>query len=294
MLENLTPREIIKWHESPEDFHAYCSNPLVRTAHESGSPNKETSDWGGANYDGALRGLLYGSLDRTVLAQELFDRVVSANIDTLGRDIVVNSVVGEIPNVPAVLAGMPESMLTRQRTQELSSYAPIRVIVDMFASWQITQQEFIRRGIAAIAFTMVMNTVRPIDLYVAVTGGSYHLRGSSVAHMIRVDSRPLDLPRAVWMLSDPSFFRRLGFCSIMHELRPMQTERFQALNYPDDCIPCSDKVGKQWLKLEPQDIYIERMLKGDILAVKDPMKWVNNMIKQHMVDLELDQIKTEF
>lgn len=285
---------IVKWHSGPEDFHAYCSNPDVRKAHSSGSPDLETTDWGGVNYDGALKDLLYGSIDRAVLAQKLFDDVVQANVETLGRDIITSSVVGQFPNVPAVLAGMPENMLIRSTTAEKSQYAPLKVVVDLFASYAITQQQFIRRGVAALAFTMVMNTIRPVDLYVAITGGSAFLSRSSVAHIIKVDSKPLDLPRAVWMVSDPSFFRRLGFCSIMHELRPYQTMSWATKNYPDDCIPCSSRVGREWLNLDPQDVYLERMLYGDTLAVTDPMQWVNNMIKQYMVDQELEEIKEKF
>lgn len=281
--------QIIKWHDSPEAFHAYCLNQEVKEAHDVGRETKVT-DWGGETYDGALRDLLYGSVDRAVLAQRLFDDVVEASIDTLGRSVLTSSVVGSIPNVPAVVAGLPNSMFTRDTIQERSSVAPIRIIVDLFASHQITQQQFIRRGVAALAFTMVMNTVRPIDLYVAHTGGSQYIPGSAVAHMIKVDTRPLDLPRAVWMLSDPSFFRRLGICAIAHELRPFRHPVRKNTKYLHDYIPATPRSGASWLKLEPEDIYIERLVHGDILAITNPMQWVNNMIKQHMADIELSEI----
>lgn len=281
--------KIEKWHESPEAFHAYCSNPLVKTAHSSGCV-QDVSDWGGETYDGALKQLIYGCTDRAVLARKLFDDVVEANIDTMGRNIIQSAVVGHTPNVPAMIAGLPESMLTRTVTQQMSSNAPIRIIVDLFASCTITQQQFIRRGVAALAFTMVMSTLRPIDLYAAHTGGSMWLPGSSVAHMIRIDTRPLDLPRAVWMLSDPAFFRRLGFCSMLHELRPYQQRHKAKQDYMEDCIPPTRLNGPQWLKLEPEDIYIERLLSGNHDAIKDPMKWVNNMIKQHMTDIEMSSV----
>lgn len=283
---------IVKWYSSPEEFHEYCSNPKVRTAHSSGGHTLPTSDWGGANYDGALKSLLQGDADRAVLAAKLFDEVVIAQTETLGRSVIAPSIVGHTPNVPAVIAGMPETMLTRQVTQQLASNAPIRVVVDLFASWQITQQEFIKRGVAALAFTMVMNTIRPIDLYVAHTGGSMHIPNSAVAHIIKVDTKPLDLPRAVWMMSDPSFFRRLGFCSIMHELRPLQEERMKRINYPPDSIPAPiDDRG--WLGLTQNDIYIEKLVHRDILAITDPMAWVNSMILQHMYKDEVNKLAEE-
>lgn len=282
--------KIVKWHESPEEFHDYCKQPGVRKSHESGNPGHKTTDWGGVNYDGALKNLIYGDVDRAELAVKLFDQVVAAQTDTLGRNLIMPAVVGTFPNVPAVIAGMPESMLVRQTTTQMASNAPIRIIVDLFASWQITAPQFIKRGVSTIAFAMVMNTIRPIDLYVAHTGGSMRLPGSSVAHIVKVDTKPLDLPRAVWMLSDPAFFRRLGFCSIMHELRPFQSASIG--DYTEDCIPAA-RENREWLGLNKEDIFIERMYHGDILAVQDPMKWVNTMILQHIENDELTKIAEE-
>lgn len=278
--------EIVKWYDSPEDFHAYCSQPNVSKAHESGHHSHPTTDWGGVNYKGALKNLIYGDAERARLAIKLFDEVVTAQTETLGRNILIPATVGQIPNVPAVIAGLPETMLSRQNSLQTASNAPIRVVVDLFASWPITQQQFIRRGVAAIAFVMVMNTIRPIDLYVAHTGGSMFLPGSSVAHIIKIDTKPLDLPRAVWMISDPAFFRRLGFCSIMNEVRPFQDSFNKTKDYLEDCIPAA-KEGREWLKLSQDDVYIDRMYYGDILAVNDPMKWVNMMIKEHTLNVEV-------
>ena len=282
---------IVKWYDSPEAFHEYASNSEVHKAHSSGNPNMETTDWGGVNYKGALKQLIYGDADRAILAAKLFDEVVAAQTDTLGRNMIVPAMIGNTPNVPAVIAGMPENMLVRQQTHQMASNAPIRIIVDLFASWQISQQEFIRRGVSAIAFAMVMNTVRPIDLYVAHTGTSSSVNNKSVAHIIKIDTKPLDLPRAVWMISDPAFFRRLGFCAIMHELRPFQPS-YGKEDYKDDSIP-SAKEGKEWLGLNNEDIYLDRMYHGDTLAVTDPMKWVNTMILQHIENAEIIKMTEE-
>lgn len=277
---------VIKWHDGPEDFHDYCSNPAVRRAHAEGKETV-TTNWGGVAYSTAMRDLLYGSIDRAILAQQLFDDVVHATMDTLGRSVITSSVVGSTPNVPAMLAGLPHCMLERSTTEEKSSNAPIRIVIDLFASCGITQQQFIRRGVAALAFTMVMNTVRPIDLYVAHTGASMHIPGSSVAHVIKIDTKPLDLPRAVWMISDPAFFRRLGFCAMMYELKPWLHPKYKTIDYLDDCIPCAPQRGKEQLQLDPNDIYIERLLYGNIPAIENPIEWVNSMVKQHMVDQQM-------
>lgn len=280
--------KIVKWYDGPEAFHTYCSNPEVQRAHMEGAV-KYTTDWGGVNYSGALRDLVYGSVDRAQLAERLFNEVVEATMDTLGRNALVSSIVGDVPNVPAMLAGLPNSMFTRGIVDQKAQNAPIRIIVDVFASHMITQQQYIRRGVAALAFTMVMNTIRPIDLYVAITGSSMYIPRSAVAHVIKIDTKPLDLPRAVWMLSDPAFFRRLGFCSILHELRPYQHPT-KKRDYLEDTIPCTSEDNAKWLRLEPEDVFIERLLYGDVLAVTSPIQWVNNMIKQHMSDIELKEM----
>jgi hypothetical protein len=292
-----TNHEVIKWFNSPEDLLAFCGLSSTQKANMEGGPSTRYSDFSGMPYDRALTTLRDGDASRVVLAKDLFDKVVMSEAATIGRDILLPAIVGNVPLVPAVIAGIPDNMLARSRIEMESAFAPIRIFYDCGVSEGVNQKQILERGIICLAFTMVMNTIRPIELYtVATVTPSYNSRGA-VSVVTKIDTKPLDLARAVWMLSDVAYLRRLMFCATMAAIRDEITDEtnyglcqhkktdYQPMHikWPWDIVPTANgyiERIKLHLQLEPQDIYI----KGGFLLDKgwnDPLQWINDMVRRH-------------
>lgn len=280
----------ILWHDSPEDYVDFLSDDTVKYSY--GTHREKNSDsWSGLPYDQALEKLRLGDDSRAILAEKVMQDVMASDIITLGRPEIVPAIVGSIPNVPAVLAGMPETMLTRSKTDAYSASAPIRIFLDVGISAGVTVPQLIKRGVAALAFTMVMKQIRPIELYALINylpGGcsGYGLNSNDVAaiNIVRVETNPLDLGRSSWMLTDPAYARTLSFstCAYMTwDLHKMPRGDRWGVHWGYNSYPASEgyieKVRKA-LDLQPQDIFIKGGALDDRLMLEKPVEWINRMI----------------
>lgn len=112
---------------------------------------------------------------------------------------------GSVPNVPAYLAGSPASMLRRSR--ELSSRAPVAVVVDLVSSGAISARLLEKRGAAILAFVRAISMQRPVELWAA----NYLQANQTNASLIlaRIETAPLDLARAAFILGSAAYSRGL-------------------------------------------------------------------------------------
>lgn len=118
------------------------------------------------------------------------------------RWATVAAVAGGAPNVGAYLAGSPMAM--RRRTRLATDAAPLTILVDTSSSGGISAAQLIKRGAAVLALVRLLSSLRPVTLY-AVCGCQPGRKTSGVA--VKIDTTPLDLARAAFMLGHPASSR---------------------------------------------------------------------------------------
>lgn len=278
----------VLWHHSPEEYIEFLERPeLTAIIGMFNNPYKVDS-WCGVPYPQAIEKLRYGDDARAVLAQKLFDQIVTSDQITIGRSEMLPSIIGYVPNVPAVLAGQPETMLTRVRTDSYANNAPIRIFFDIGVSEGVELTKLIKRGVAALALTMVTKQYRPIELYTVscsmpmLTNMYKHY---TTVHVVKIETNPLDLQRAAWMLTDNAYTRRLGFHVSSYMVRDNPTMMYRSwIKWGFDSVPTSDDYvlrAREALKLEPQDIFLKGGYFFDDLMMNNPVAWVNKMIEDN-------------
>lgn len=179
-----------------------------------------------------------------------------------------HDVAGYLPCVPSYLAGAPESM--RRMDHRPSESAPIRIYVDLFISWTFTEDEVMRRGITLLALARKLQAVRPVELYVLMACGKDNEKDDWISPQIKLETSPLDLSIASFMLGHPGFVRQMCFAWCVSR-------------GANDCIP-HFAHGKNRINPGPNDLYIDNACHArDIL--KDPVAWVNAQVKRFTQDL---------
>lgn len=156
--------------------------------------------------------------ERMLATLEQPDAVYADNVPAWGR-----SVSGAMPDVPAYLAGSPLNM--RRRTPQ-HGLAPLSIVVETYMSGGIGDNDRERRGVAVLALVRKLAmTGHAVDLYMAHT--SMH---SPATCLIRVETRPLDMARAVWAMV--ASFEKTGFKSASAEVLYNLKGRADSLQSP--------------------------------------------------------------
>jgi hypothetical protein len=124
----------------------------------------------------------------------------------------VDDVVGGLPNVPAFLAGTPQNM--RRRVRTMSETAPLTIFMNLATSAIIDADTVLRRGIVLLALTRLLVEHRTVELWVGTTLDDGHHSGTAAW---RIDTAPLDLARAAFMIADVSMSRLFGYamCEVL-------------------------------------------------------------------------------
>lgn len=122
----------------------------------------------------------------------------------------VDDVVGALPNVPAYLAGHPQSM--RRRVRTMRDTAPLSVFVDLTSSGGIDSAKVTRRGVVLLALVRLLVEHRAVELWVGSALGprSTYSRASWTTAW-RVDTAPLDLARAAYHVGATAMSRGFGY-----------------------------------------------------------------------------------
>jgi hypothetical protein len=169
-----------------------------------------SNSWYG--YTGPLNARNYltnGDLAAVAPSDELLAKMEEAVPAPTVRGRWVNDVVGSMPDVGAFLAGAPASM--RRRIKENNDRAPIRVMLDLTCSASFGTAALQRRGAAVLALVRALSSRRPVELYVgAALDNGRDLNGQDVdttSVWVKIDTAPLDLARAAFMMTNPGFFR---------------------------------------------------------------------------------------
>ena len=192
----------------PADFAAYLRGPCAVSPYLTGDGGR---DWYGATPAETFERASAGNAKLTAPCDRLLDRMENVEFAT-SRFATVSAVAGGAPCVPAYLAGSPMAM--RRRVRVADDLAPLAVVVDIGVSASVSHPTIQRRGAAALALVRLLAATRPVSLWV-VCGQVTDLDGTrrDAALAVRVDTAPLDVARAAWLLAAPEAFRRACFAA---------------------------------------------------------------------------------
>lgn len=226
-------------------------------------PHQGDSYWmGGMTARQAVQAAVTGDEAAVVGAERFMDKIEhSLELpETVGLQ-TVRSPFGGRADMGAWLAGSPEPM--RRRARRANDVGPVKIVVGSFVSSGIDADTLKRRGEAIIAFLMLVQRIRPVDLY--ILGESTHTgRDGWRNYYIRLESRPVSLSQIGFVIGHPAFFRALG------------NGWFQDKNPSAPGVPILQSTvaeQRERLGLEPQDILIEKAALYDLL-VSDPVAWI--------------------
>lgn len=182
--------------------------------------SKEPRGGDGYTLEMTRRGLANGDKVLAERAEKILagietESLYSDNVPSWGR-----SVAGAFPDVPAYLSGSPTNMRRRTPQQGL---APLTIVVETFMSGGVSDEARERRGVVILSLIRKLQmTGHAVDLWLAHTSRP---NGQTATCLIRVETRPLDLVRAVWGFA--AAFQRDGFkmasAQVLYNLRSYGT-----------------------------------------------------------------------
>jgi len=192
-----TPRIITRTFASTEALAAFAATHSHRAV--SGMDS-----WAGGTFAQAQEWLREGDTRYVAQSEALMEKFEKLTLPTQGRTWH-NEVAGFVPNVPAYLAGNPQSMRRRKRVE--SPTAPITVFVDVFASSSFSQDKIVARGAAVLALVRILARFRAVTLWVCCTSTAHD--GTHICSAVQINTTPIDLAHAGYMLCGPSFLRHI-------------------------------------------------------------------------------------
>lgn len=256
-------RDKLKRFDAPEEYHAWLSTFQFRGDH-----------WSGGSREDNLNKLANGDMSLVQEAEALVNKMIDAQVFTLGVPMLQHSVVGFVPNVPAAIIGHPKDMWRRNTEDTQSLNSPLSIYAEVVVSGGVSHEELMQRGIAVLAFVMAMQSVRPIELYTYQGLGNSH---GAYGTVTKVETKPLDLARAAWMLTSPGYARTLAFAGAYH-LGPADG------SWPWNSYPVKSEYEpsmREMLEMQPEDIFLCGAFLNDKLALSNPVEWVRQMIAKH-------------
>ncbi len=193
---------MVKRYDSLSAFRADAEQAIACDSRRSAD---YADSWlGGESPRGALNTLLFGNDATTAQAEELLSQIALPEISTR-RAVTVRSPYGGRVSVSDWLAGSPTPMRRRRKTDLDTN--PLQVYVSTTCSAAITADQIMRRGVAILAYLMLAQQYRPVDLclYTDMHGdddGTTHL-------LIPIESRPLNLSTSAYCLTSAGYDRGL-------------------------------------------------------------------------------------
>ena len=156
-----------------------------------------------------------GYLSRVAKSDAYLSRLEAALPVQYTRGELTLTVSGALADVPAYLSGAPANM--RRRTPRATP-APICIVCDVATSESTSDAVINARGAATLALLRRLELAgHPVEVWAGYSADHRGGAGSgSVAIVTRIDSAPLDLARAAWVLGAPAMQRQLYFRTGRH------------------------------------------------------------------------------
>ncbi len=186
-----------------------------------------------------------------------------------------SDVVGSLPNVPAYLAGQPMNM--RRRVRMKKPQGPLVLFLETTGSGSTMQgNDPVLRGSAMLALVRVLSTQRAIELYVCTTYGRTNTMN---AVLCKVETQPMDLARACWMLVNISSMSHVGF-ELIKSRRADRDPGSWSYGTPDLERRYCGEIFKRFLTPDSDLLYVPAAFGGDT-SVHDAHGWLKRMLKKY-------------
>lgn len=210
---------IYKRFESIREFNAYLENGQVQPSFNPNSWEREGSGWTGTkNFDEAQNKMLFGDKDLLAAVENEGVKKTRANIHRfIKRRQTFSSVVGFAPNVPAYLAGAPNSMIAQRYVKTRAKV--LNVLFNGGFDFSVKTEESIRVCARVLSAIMMLEAsgVR-VNMYTSiistVNSGSRNKNDKqTTAAVVKIkDSKmTLDVLRVIYPTVNPSWVRRHFF-----------------------------------------------------------------------------------
>jgi hypothetical protein len=244
----------------------------------------EASSWGGS-WVGYLERetapkLLREGEESRVAASDAFLNKLEGKFDYAShRFKSENAVAGGVAVVPAYLAGTPLAMRRRRRVED--DLAPIVIIADTTSSEMVNAAHLEKRGAALLALVRLLAGKRPVTLYAGVAMGNFRQKEDGVNAIItRIETAPLDLARAAFLLGNPGCARAIGYGIAVHEWNG--TLGHIPWPYNDIDAWRSKAVSHFWQDVFPgsEILYLPPVF-GKELEITAPEKWLADMVAKY-------------
>lgn len=278
--------EFITKHDRRKNFHVVANAPAAYLAHirANGIRPGITSDamarWaGGKALADALDCVARGDND---IAQRS-ERAMAAMEDALDMPTATHitrmDVAGGYACVPAHLAGAPMAMRRRVRAQ--ADAAPLGIVVDTTSSAGISAEQMLQRGAAVLALVRLLADRRPTECW-ALSALDANRDESPVTgatlQWVRIDTTPLDLARAGFILGHVGFARMVAYNHASNRYGYMG-------GWPYGFGPLSQgsfaHAAAQALPHLGESVFIPAPYGESDDVIADPIQWVRDHLARH-------------
>jgi hypothetical protein len=202
--------------EGREDHYTFVEAGDLRALcqkHDAHIENFGARGWyGNHGKAAALRALTLGDESLVAASDALLAKLEDKLPRTKKRQMQ-RTVSGGMVCVPEYLTGQPECMRLRRRLDR--NDAPVTIFMDLTSSAMIDADKLLKRGTAILALARALCEHRVVELWggIALGGGAGYRGGKAWASTFawRIDTVPLDLARAAFLLSAPAMARGIGY-----------------------------------------------------------------------------------
>src|SRR3990167_7629381 len=158
------------------------------------------------SFDEAIEKTLHGDASCVSKAEKLIEQLALTIPRTRGFKTIASPYGGRC-QFSDWQVGSPTPM--RRRIRTLMEYGPVKIVVSTTASYSVMAETMAKRGAAILALLLKLQELRPIELYLlAELGGKkdgWHYQ------FIRVETKPLDIAIAAFVLCNVGFARHLTY-----------------------------------------------------------------------------------
>ena len=263
-------------HDSPEALHKSLS---------SFGAKRTIADFERSSYASAtnqLDKLATGDTSYIEQARKLIEDMTNHSLLSTGLKMYEPSIVGAFPHVPNYLNDLPETMYQLDETDLRGNTTPIRIFMQLNSSAGVSSAELTSRGLTALGLVLALESIRPIDLYVV---GVCRIDSSleNFGTCTRVETRPLDLARAAYMLCCPEFYRVITWAASV-ELGRALGHQYTGINFAFGESPGSrasiDAYTKA-LSLNNDDVFLPGTFLINSQYKNDPIGYIKNYLKKY-------------
>lgn len=184
------------------------------------------------------------------------------------------NVYGQLANVPAFLAGVPDSMWNR--TTEIVDRTPIRIWVGVTSSGAISERDLEKRGACIGAFASAMVKIRPVIIspYVVLGLRLSDRTGNRIGAIASWDlqTSPFELGSIMASLACPKVTRSAGISAC--EILEPRCDGGWHPDYADEALM------RAHLGARPNDVYLASIHLHDALLA-DPTAWLKKTLAKY-------------